>query len=217
VRIASWVLIVCSMVAALGLFMPCLEVRLHGALLSKRTSLSLYSANKHEDLVRKLLSAYRGSSRRHVGGAMIDAAKGHVGGRLGGMLGDARDAMDTLDDISDDDVKAAGTALTVTLWTFLALSATLIALVFVETMRGAYRRSRLVAAVALAVLLAAIAVVLHIAFREVVFEANDELGGDSVQLAVAAYIIPLGALASLSSAIVLLVRRGRERLSLTPL
>lgn len=216
-RIASWVLIVSTMVAALGLFMPCLEVRLHGAVVSKRTSLSLYSANKHEDLVRKLLSAYRGSSRRHLGAAAIDAAKAHVHGRLGGMLGDARDAMDTLDDISDDDVRTAGAALAITLWTFLGLSAALIALVFVETMRGNYRRSRLVIALVVTVVIAAAAIGLHVLLREVAFEANDELGSDTVQLAVGAYLIPVAALGSVASAIALLVRRSRERLSLTPL
>ncbi len=216
-RIASWALIVCAMVAALGLFMPCLEVRIHGALLSKRTTLSLYSANNHEDLVRKLLRAYRTSSRRHLGATVIEAARSRVHGRLGDALGDARDAMDTLDDVTDDDVRHAGTALAATVWTFLGLASVVIALAFVETMRASYRKRRLVAALVATVFIAAIGVAIFLGCRELAWEANDELGADAVKLGIAAYVIPIASVSALASAVLLLVRRSRERLSLTPL
>jgi hypothetical protein len=92
------------------------------------------------------------------------------------MLGDARDAVDTLDDVSEDDVRTAGTWFAVALGVLLALDAAIALVVFTQLMSGAYRRSRMVAALVGSVLVAAIAIALHALCRVAVWEANDEIG-----------------------------------------
>jgi len=125
------------------------------------------------------------------------------------MLGDARDAMDTLDDVSEDDVRTAGTWFAVALGVLLALDAAIALVVFTQLMSGAYRRSRMVAALVGSVLVAAIAIALHALCRVAVWEANEEIGRSALALAPGAYVIPLAAIAALVTAVVLVASSGR--------
>jgi hypothetical protein len=212
VRVASWVFVLCTALGAIAVFLPSIELRLRGSAISKRTQLSLYTAGGERALVRRLLAGYHGSSKRHVGAKIMRTVSPRVGGRVRAALDDAHDAMDTLDEVTDDDVRTAGTLVTVTLWTLLGLDALMIAQVFTELMRGAYRRSRLIAALVLSVAVTAIAIAVHIVCREVVWQANDEVGGNALALRLGAYVIPIAAVAGLLTAIVLVARRRRESL-----
>ena len=206
-RVASWVFVVSAALVALGVFLPSLELRPGGAAISKRAELSLHAISRDRHLVRRLLAAYHGSARRQLGGKLVRGVVPRIAGRPRAALEDARDAMDTLDGLSDDDVKTAGTALTVTLWALIGLEAVLIALVFGELMRGTFRRSRAALALIGALLATAVAIALHLACREAAWQANDEVGRTIVTLGPGAYVLPIAAIAALVAAVVLVSHR----------
>ena len=206
-RVASWVFVLAAMLGAVGAFLPSVELQLAGKSVSRRTQISLYTASRDRDVVRKLLATYHASSKRQLGADVIRQVSPHVGGRVRSALEDARDAMDTLDDTSDDDVRTAGTVFTASLAALLALDGLMILLVFPQLMRGSYRRGPLVAALVASVLAAAVAVALHLACRHAVWQANDEVGRTTLVLAAGAYVIPLAALVGLGAAIALAARR----------
>ena len=215
-RVASWVVVLAAVVGAVGVFLPSIELQLAGKAVSRRTQLSLYTASRDRELVRKLVIAYHASSQRQLGGEVLRKVTPHVGGRVRSALDDARDAMDALDDTSDDDVRSAAIVFTAALAALLALDGLMILLVFPQLMRGAFRRGPVVAALAASVLAAAIAVALHVACREAIWQANDEVGRTTLVLAAGAYVIPLAAITGLAAAIALLVRRGAAARVTTP-
>jgi hypothetical protein len=209
VRVTSWIFVLCAALGIVGAFLPSVELELRGTAVSERTQLSLYEASSNRERVRELIAAYHRSTRRELGGDVLRAASQRTAGRLRGAIDGARDAMETLDYVSEDDVRTAGTIFTVTLWSLLGLEALIVLLVFPQLMRGSYRRARLVAALATAVVVAAIAIALHAACREAVAQANAEVGGTTLALAAGAYVIPLAAVAALVAAVVLIVRSRR--------
>lgn len=194
---------------AVGAFLPSVELRLGGKSVSRRTELSLYTASRDRDRLRRLLVAYHASSRRKLGGDIVRTVAPHVGGRVRGALDDARDALDTLDETSDDDVRTAGLIFTGVLAALLALEVLTILLVFPSLMRDRFGRGPVVAALVASVLVTAIAVALHLACREAVWRANDEVGRSALALAPGAYVLPLAALVGLGAAIALMVKQGR--------
>jgi len=177
--------------------------------------LSLFQAAKGRDFARALLGKYQAAVGRHVGERAADLLLEHAARHAKkAHVDDARDAMSTLDEISDSDVRTAGHALVTVTFGYLALVAMLIALIFGDTMRGTYSRKRAIAAVALATIAAAIAIAAHVGWREAVWEANDELGGDLFGLGIGAYLMPLGACGALAASIALLfvhVRSSAQR------
>ena len=211
VRVASWLFVLSAALGAVGVFLPSIELQLRGSSVSRRTQLSLYAASRDRELVRRVVAAYHHSARRQVGAEIVRTVSPRVGGRVRGALDDARDAMDTLDDTSDDDLGTAGTVFAITVWGLLGLDALMILIVFPQLMRGAYQRGRLIAALIAALVATAIALALHIACREAIWQANDDVGRTALGLAAGAYAIPLAALGALAAAIVLLRRRRRAR------
>lgn len=208
-RVTSWVFVLCTVLGIVGVFLPSVELQLRGQAVSERTQLSLYEASSNRERVRELIAAYHRSTRRELGGDLLRAASQRSGGRLRSALDSARDAMDTLDYVSEDDVRTAGTIFTVTLWSLLALEALIVLLVFPQLMRGSYRRGSLVAALATALVVAAIAIAIHAACREAVAQANAEVGRTTLALAAGAYVIPLAAVAAFIAAVILVVRSRR--------
>lgn len=205
-RVASWAFVLCTALGAVAVFVPSIELRGAGEL-SKHAQLSLHAASTDRELVRRLIAAYHRSSKRQLGAAVLHKVTPRASGRPRAALEDARDAMDTLDEVSDDDVRTAGTIFTIVLWTLLGLEAVMAGLVFTELMRGTFRSGRLIAALAASVVVAAITIALHLACREAVWQANDEVGHGALVLAAGAYVIPLAALAAVVAAIVLVARR----------
>jgi len=207
VRIAAGILVLCALLGATSVFLPSFEVELGGITFGKRGSLSLYQANGNRDFLRKFVSGYHKSTSRRVGAAVVYALAPRLGNKL--HLGDAKDAMDTLDGISDDDTKTASRVLTVTVWGFLLLQLVMTGLILKETVAGTYRRRRLLIALAIAAVLATVALALYMISKQAVFEANDELGHDFLQLGVGAQLIPFTALGSLGAMIALVVLQIR--------
>jgi hypothetical protein len=205
VRIASWVFVACAVVAALGVFLPAIEVGSH--VISRRQTLSLRQAAGDRQTVRKLLAAYRRTGGTHA--ELVSRANAHASGKLKDVLGDANDAMDTLGGISDDDAKAAGTALLVVVWTFVGLCIAMAVLVFLDVVAGRYQRWKIITALVVAVVVAAIAVAMRYALGEVAFEANDEIGRDAIGVGSAATVLPVAAIGAVCAIVTLLVMHIR--------
>jgi hypothetical protein len=207
-RLASWIFVVAAAVTALGVFLPLLEVA--GHVISKRETLSLHGAANNRALVRKVLGAYRKYEVMGMRPA-VNRITPHTGGRVKDYLEDADDAMDTLSGISDDDAKQAGRALLILTWFVIGLAAVMIALVFFDVVGGVYHRGRIIGALVLAVVLAAIAVSVRIGCGMVVFEVNDEIGSEAVRLGISTIVMPLASITALACSIALLVLHVRSR------
>lgn len=196
--------IVCAVMTALSVFMPVLDVPVAGVVISKRETLSLHGAASNRRLVRRLLAAYRHNSATRVGSAVLGKVTPHAGGRAKDYLEDAGDAMDTLSGISDDEAKQAGRALVALTWIVIGLCALMAALVFFDVVSGVYHRGRIIGALVIAVLIAAIAIAIRVGCGMVAFEANDELGAAAVELGVATIVMPAAAIGALLSSVTLL-------------
>jgi len=66
VRVASWAFVLAAVVGAVGVFLPSIELQLAGKAVSRRTQISLYTASRDRELVRKLVVAYHASSKRQL-------------------------------------------------------------------------------------------------------------------------------------------------------
>jgi hypothetical protein len=212
-RIASWLLVACCALAGLGIFFPALEARpeltAHVTRVAHRTSLSLYQAASDRQLARRLLAAYRASRGQRVGIQLVSAMDMHARGRTKDVLDDARDAMDTLGGISDDDAKTIGTAVAAAIWTFLIILGVIALLALAQSVSGRYTRGRVIFALVLAVIAGAMAVAMWIACKQVVFEVNDEVSYRVVELGRGAYLIPTGGLGALIAAIAVVIAQIR--------
>ena len=195
--------VLCAVLGAVGVFLPSIELQLGGSRVSKRTELSLYKVASDRELARRLLATYRGSSQRRVGAEIVRTVSPRVGGRARAALADARDAMDTLDEVSDDDAQVAGIVLVAALCALLGLEVMMVGLVVGELVRDSYRRGRFIAALIASVLASAIAIGLHLACREAIWQANDEVSRTVLTLGPGAYVIPAAAIAALVLAIVI--------------
>jgi hypothetical protein len=205
VRVVSWVFVLCALVAATGVFMPCLELT---AVHTKHGSVSLYEASTHRALARKLIAAYHKSRGRALGELITGAALEHV---KNDYVGDARDAMSTLDQVSDQDVAMAGTGLVVAIWLFLALQAIAGVLVLGQLVGDVWRRRRLIAIVAMAVVASAIGVAMMLVCREAAWQANDEIGRAFLGAGAGVYVMTVASIAGLACAILAAIFQLRRR------
>ena len=206
-RVAGWAYVLCAALVAAAIFVPSLDLRVGGATVSKRAERSLHQVSGDRALIHRMLVAYHGSAKRKIGTKIVRAVTPRTSGRSRAALEDARDAMDTLDDVTDDDIKHAGTILTMTLWALIGLEAALALLVFTQLMRGTFQRWRLVLALMGALVVAAVAIALHLVLREAVWQVNDEVSRTILVLGPGAYALPLAAIAALVAAVVLVARR----------
>jgi hypothetical protein len=212
-RLASWLLIACCALAAMGVFFPAIEARpavtAHVARIAHRTTLSLYDAAADRELARRLLAVYRASHGQRVGMQVLSAMEPRAHGRVKDALDDVHDAMDTLGGISDSDAKAIGTAVAAAIGAFLALEVLAALLVLGPAVGGTYRGGRVALALVLALLGAALGVAMAIACKQVVFEINDEVSYAVAELGAGAWLVPVGAVGAFVAAIALLVARRR--------
>jgi len=210
VRLASWIFIVCAVVTALSVFMPVLAVG-GSTIVLKRQTLSLHGAAENRKLVRKLLAASRHSHALKLGSVALGKATPHAGGRTKDYLEDASDAYDTVSGISDDDVKQAGRGLLALTWILIGLCAAMTALVFFDVVGGVFHRGRIIGALIISLIVAALCVAVRIGLGMVVFEANDELGAAAVSLGGGALVMPLAAISAVLFCVGLLVLEIRSR------
>jgi hypothetical protein len=206
VRVAAWALVVCAALGALGVLVPSIELRVGRAVISRHTQVSLLGVSRDGDRVRGLLAAFQRARVREVGGQLLRHVAPRVGGRPGSVLADARDAVEALDGVRDDEVRTASLVLAVAVWVLIALETLVAGLVFGALMRGVFARRRFVAALISTLVAAAIAGALHVASQVVAWRANEEVGATVIALRPAAYLLPIAALCGLGLAIALVVR-----------
>ena len=204
-RVVSWLFVLCALAAATGVFMPCLEPPV---LISKRTSISLYDAARHRAIASRLIAAYHKSHTRDLAELLTGKVLKHV---KNDYLGDAHDAMTTLDDVSDQDIQHAGTGLVVAIWLFIVLQALAALLVLGQLVGDVWRRRRLLAIVAISVVNTAIGVGLYIACKEAAFEVNDDIGTTIVQAGPGPLVMAAASVVGLASAIAVAVVHLRKR------
>lgn len=169
-RVVSWIFVVCALASAAGIFMPSLEVTV---VRTKHGSVSLYELGTHRALATKLIAAYHKSRGRALGEALTGAVLKHSKNEY---VGDASDAMSTLDSVSDEDVQTLGTVFVATIWAFLLLQAVMGLLVLGSLVGDVYRKRRLVAVSVMSLVSAMIAIGLRLVCGEAAFQANDEIG-----------------------------------------
>jgi hypothetical protein len=206
------VFVLCAFFGAIGLFIPSLEVEV-GGMAIKKTKISLYTMSAKHELVEKMFARYHRMPGRGLGRALAGALIPKVGKRIGGVLDDAKSAAETLDDISDHDVGLGGKALVALVWIMLALYVFGGMIVFGETMREGWRGKRLFGASAIAVILAILAIGVHLVCREAVWEANDEIGAPLLAIAPGQYLMlgaTLAALAAIATVDVMFLRSRRR-------
>lgn len=204
-RVVSWLFVLCALAAATGVFMPCLELT---AVKTKHGSISLYDAGRHRAVASRVIAAYHKSRGRALGELLTGTALAHVKNEY---LGDAHDAMTTLDDVSDADIQHAGTALVVAIWLFVVLQALAALLVLGQLVGDVWRRRRLLAIVGIAVVNTAIGVALYVVCKEAAFEANDEIGKTIIAAGPGPLVMAAASVVGLASAIAVAVVQLRKR------
>jgi hypothetical protein len=210
VRSVAWLFVVCTVTSAVAVFLPNIEVEVGGMHFGKRTTMTLYQINESRELVARWVAKYHRTGGHKIG-KIAGVLAPHIKGHAGDALDDASSAMELLDEVSDSQVQQGGQVFRVLILAFLAITGLQAALIFGELMRGAFRKSRVVLALVLAVLTTPVAVGLLVMSRGLVWEANDEIGYDVVTATIGAYLIAIAAVIGLVCAIVLVARRGRDR------
>jgi hypothetical protein len=203
VRLVSWIFVLCALASATGIFMPSLELR---AVRIQRANVSLYELGSHRALAARVIAAYHKSRGRALGEALVGIAAKHTKNEY---LGDATDAMSTLDDISDQDVRTLGTVLVVVIWGYLGVQVVMGLLVLGSLVGDVYRKRRLVLVSGLAVLSTAIAVGLLVVCREAAWEANDEIGHTVLGAGVGPYLMVVASAIGLVAIVAVLIGHVR--------
>src|ERR1041385_8785086 len=144
----------------IGVFVPATEVRGVSAF-TKKASLSLYQITSNRDFVRKLIAGYHKSNGHRMGSALAAALTVPHLGKTREVIDDVHDATTTLDDVSESDAKTLGHVIVATTWIFLALCVVMGIVVLAEAVNGHYRRKRLIAGAAIALVVAAIGCVIR--------------------------------------------------------
>jgi hypothetical protein len=204
VRVVSWLFVLCALAAATGVFMPCLEP---AVVKSQRATISLYDAGRHRAIASRLIAAYHKSHGRELAELLTGRMLSHLKNEY---LGDAHDAMTTLDDVSDQDIRRAGTVLVVAIWLFIVLHALAALLVLGQLVGDVWRRRRLLAIVGLALADTAIGVGLYIACKEAAFQVNDEVGARILAAGPGPLVMAAASVVGLASAIAVAIGRLRQ-------
>ncbi len=211
-RFAAWLSIAFALASTLAIFLPGIELQVNGVSLGKRASVSLYTATRERDLVRTLLDKYHAAGKRKLGEQAADVLLEHAAKHAKkAHIDDARDAMATLDDVSDSDLKVAGRALVGLTWGYPALVAILVFMLFGATNEQTFATRRAIGGVVLGVLVAASAVAVYLGWSTALAEANDELGVQLFGLGVGAIMMPVCGVIALAGAIATLVLHLRTQ------
>jgi hypothetical protein len=166
----GWIFVLSALASAAGIFLPSIHVP---AAHTSRAAVSLYEVATHRALATRLIAAYHMSRGRALGEALTQAIVQHSKNEY---VGDANDALTSLDEVSDRDVKTLGIVFAGVIWAFLAVQAVTLLLVVGSLAGDVHRKRRFVVVAALSALGAAIAIALLVVCREAVWQANDDVG-----------------------------------------
>lgn len=210
-RVVGWIFVLCCLTGAAGLFMPALGVDNMPGFLSKKTSISIYTASTKREVAARVFAAYHKAPGKGIGHAIAKALIPRTGKTLGGFLDDVDSAASTLDEVSDSDIGIAGKALVAIVWILLALDVVAaIAMFRIAMDEAAPRPKRILVPLALSVLIGILVTGVMLVCREAVWQANDEVGKAILTVRGGAYLMLVTAIGAVGSAIAFLVmaRRG---------
>ena len=210
-RIAAWLSIVFAVLSAIAEFLPGIELQVGGVTLGKRAKVSLYTAARDRDVVKTLIERYHALGGKSTGEKAADFVLSHAHKKATkAHVDDARDAMSTLDDVQGSDIQLAGRALVGVTFGYFAIVVAFVLLMFGATDEAKFSRKRAIGGLAVAVVLAAVAIAVHVGWSMGLAEVNDEIGGESFVLGIGAYLMPVGAVAALGCAIATLVLHAKR-------
>ena len=210
-RIAAGLFIGCALIVLISVFLPALRPRAVHGFTIRRASVSLYKASTDRELARALFGKYTRSSSRRIGESVTNALVPRLG-KNKAHLDDAQDAMQTLDQFDDDDVRHAGWALTAAVWFLILASLAMVVAFAAELSRKAFRPRRALVVAIGALVVAILAVGAHLGCREAVWQANDEIGYETLELGLGAYLLAISGCAAFLAAGVTYVLARKRRL-----
>ena len=209
-RVASWTFVACMLLGMIGVFLPSLEAEVGGIAVSHRTTLSLYRAESNRELVRRWLAGYGKSHGKRVAGAILPVLLPRTKGALNDHLDDVNSAMTELERACPTPTSRRPARCSRSCcgrsW---ACSCSRAASSCAASCGAGHRRGSLALAALLALVIAAVAIGLYLGWGAAVFEVNDEIGHDVVQLAIGAYVAPLAALVGLVAMLAIIVAHWR--------
>lgn len=217
VRVVTILAIVCTCLSLASVFLPSGELTIRQPTATHRAARSLYELGRSSDQVRAFIDGFRASPAKRVGVKALDRLSPHLGGRVGGRVGsrlgeqaaDVREAVAILDGLDDEELDTAGTVMATVLWSLIGLHVLLVVLLM-GTDVGT-RRARVVGALVVAVLTAAMAIGVFVALDQLVDAANAEVGRAIFALRPGAYLLPAAALLSLAVMVAVVVTHAAAR------
>lgn len=209
-RTATLAVAVSALVCVIAAFLPVGHLDVGGRLFAAKTSRSLWALGHSSDGVRDFLASYKQSTAKKLGAKVLDKVADKLPGRARARAGDVQDVMATLDELRDEDVKLVGQIVAGVLWGVLGLSVALALLAWGLTPRS--HALRLIGTIALAVILAALTVAVHLVLERVVREANAEVERELFTLRYGATLLPVGGVGALLASVLATVGfvRGRR-------
>jgi hypothetical protein len=214
VRIAAWAFVVCTTVATIAIFIPALELHIGGKRVGKTESLSLWDLNTSREKLASLVAGFRESKARKAGAKIA----GKVADKLGSKAArDLRDSLEGVDTVSDSDVQTIGKVMSVATWTLLGLNLLALLVLFGDTVKGRFRKGRVIVAAIAAFLTTGITVALGIGFSQGASQGNAEIGRELLSTRAGTYLMPLFAIAAFIASIVLLVQIVRASSVVPPM
>jgi hypothetical protein len=209
VRVVTILAIVCTCLSLATVFLPSGELTIRQPTATHRAVRSLYELGRSSDQVRAFIDDFRASPAKKVGARALDRLSPHLRGRLGEQAADVREAVAILDGLEDEELDTAGQVMAGVLWTMIGLHVLLV-LLLMGTDVGT-RRARVVLALVVAVLTAAMAIGVFVALDRIVDAANAEVGRAIFALQTGAYLLPAAALVSLAVVVAVVVTHAAAR------
>lgn len=214
VRVSAIVAIVCTCLSLAAVFLPTGEVAIRSPAATHRAARSLYELGKSSGSVRSFLASFRASPAKKLGVKALDRLADHLPGRVAEQAEELRVAVAVLDSLEDRDIDRAETVMAVALWTLISLHVLLVLLV--QGTDVGTSRARVILALVTALVTAAFAVGVYVALDRIVSTANAEVGRAMFALRGGAFLLPVGALLALSTAIAVMVTHTLARRGWVP-
>lgn len=220
-RIAAWAFVVCTVVSTIAIFVPAIEIEIHvgGKKLGKTEAMSLWQLNTSRDKLARFVETFRANKARKAGAKIADKIGSKLSGKLGSTARELRDGLEGVDSVKNEDIKTLGIVLSIATYTLLALELLILGVMFGDTVKGRFRKGRVIIALIAAFIAAGVTIALCIGLSIGADTGTSELGLSAVSLTTRAgtYLMPIGASLALVAAIVLLVQIVRTAGAVPPM
>lgn len=208
-QLAARATVFLALLGVLAVFLPVGQIDVAGGWGRAATSRSFYQIGRSTGAIRELIAEYQASTAKKIGARALDKIAPRLRGKAGSAASDVQDAMSTLDELRDEDVKLVGTIVSTVMWSLIGLNLAVVILLY--GVNAATSRLRVAAAVLAAFLVGVLSVALYLVLDRVVVEANAEIGAPVFLLRFGAYLIPLAGAGMFLAAIAMVVGYVRTR------